>query len=153
MRGDQLESVERLLQEAQQLPASGRTAFLAGIGDPEIRKEIESLLGADADRDSGIGSVISEAAVLTGELAGRLIGHFRIIRPLGHGAMGEVYVAEDAKLGRSVALKMLPLEVPARHRTSSLVRARSSGGGRIESSEYRYRARNRRVGRTDFHCQ
>jgi serine/threonine protein kinase len=110
MRGDQIESVERLLQEAQQLPASRRTAFLTGISDPEIRREVESLLAADAGEGSGIGSVISEAAALTGQLAGRRIGHFRIIRPLGHGAMGEVYRAEDSKLGRPVALKMLPLE-------------------------------------------
>ena len=37
-------------------------------------------------------------------------GHFEIIRPLGQGAMGEVYLAQDVRLVRPVALKLLPTE-------------------------------------------
>ena len=41
-------------------------------------------------------------------IAGTLLGHYRVTRRLGLGGMGVVYEAEDQKLGRSVAIKLLP---------------------------------------------
>jgi serine/threonine protein kinase len=67
-----------------------------------------------------------KAAVLlpdgpTAPLVGQLIEHYKIVALLGKGGMGEVYLAEDTKLGRSIALKILPSDIGSRRHLESTV--------------------------------
>ena len=48
-----------------------------------------------------------------GDLTGRMLGDFRVLRRLGQGGMGQVYLAEQISLKRKVALKVLRPELAA----------------------------------------
>ena len=67
----------------------------------------------------------------------------QIVSPLGAGGMGEVYRARDSKLGRDVAIKILPPAVHRRSRSRRALRARSADARGAQSSAHRRHLRHR----------
>ena len=82
-------------------------------GDERLRLEVESLLSSYNSADlflesPAVGEVADRFVADSQELKqGDYLNHYQIIRKLGTGGMGEVYLAEDRKLERRVAIKVL----------------------------------------------
>jgi serine/threonine-protein kinase len=108
--------IKQVFYAALERASSDRAAFLdeACRNDGEMRSEVESLLNAHEQPDSLIDKPAFEVAadfMETREFTaaiGRAIGPYKIISQVGRGGMGEVYLAQDTRLGRRVALKLLP---------------------------------------------
>jgi serine/threonine protein kinase/tetratricopeptide (TPR) repeat protein len=121
MKPERYRQIEGLYHEALEREPEERAAFLAQAceGDEELHQEVESLLGYDERAEHFIERPPDDvaAAMLAGEqkqsMLGRTLGHYHIVSPLGAGGMGEVYLAEDTRLDRKVAIKFLPAESTA----------------------------------------
>ncbi|MCA1624635.1 MAG: protein kinase [Acidobacteria bacterium] len=110
------EQVKEIFDEALRHASDEREQFLDETcqGDEVLRREVQSLLSSF----DGANSFLKKPAV--GEVAevivsgnnhgveGQRISYYEIIRQIGAGGMGEVYLAEDVRLNRKVALKVLP---------------------------------------------
>jgi TolB-like protein/Tfp pilus assembly protein PilF len=120
MTPERWQKVEALYRAVYDCDAGQRAELLAQA-EPEVRREVERLLeqrtdhglldGVAIDLVNGIGGEDAPTAFATPIMRlepGSALGPYRVVAALGVGGMGEVYSANDTKLERLVALKVLP---------------------------------------------
>jgi eukaryotic-like serine/threonine-protein kinase len=120
MTPERWQQVKAVFNSALEYEPAERSSFVAKAcdNDETLQKEVESLLAAHEKDGSFIDAPAYQAAAESiledapAELKpGQVLGSYEIISFTGRGGMGEVYLAQDKRLRRKVALKLLPSSV------------------------------------------
>jgi eukaryotic-like serine/threonine-protein kinase len=133
------QQIKAIFHSAQEFGPADRASFLdSACGDDDsMRQEVESLLAADETNEDFLGTPAYElmAGVLADEktefVAGQEVGAYTILSSLGAGGMGQVYLAQDARLPRKVALKLLSAEVARDERRVQLFEHEAQAASRL----------------------
>jgi serine/threonine-protein kinase len=138
MHPERWQQIDRLFHLALEQEPGQRPAFLAKAcsGDKDLCSEIEALISAHEEAQSFIETPAFDLAAemltqgASGIGVGQSVGPYKIKSILGIGGMGEVYLAQDTRLGRPVALKILPrqftIDAQRVHRFEQEARAASA---------------------------
>ena len=118
---DRWQRIEKIFLAAADLPLEERPRYLreACGGDPELRREVESLLEADDTDEAPVGDVVRESvnSMVKHEFDGLSAGAWRLLDEIGRGGMGTVYRAKrtEGDFNIEVAIKILNrgIESPA----------------------------------------
>ena len=120
MSPERWQQVKQIFNSAVKYDEAERAAFLATAcrNDEELREEVESLIASHEKDGSFIDSPAYKRLEVSPEEMGELkpgqqIGSYAITSFLGQGGMGQVYLANDTRLNRKVAVKVLPSSVTA----------------------------------------
>jgi serine/threonine protein kinase/Tol biopolymer transport system component len=114
---DKWQGAKAVFDAVLQRPRSERESFLASVcTEGDLREQVEQLLRNHEQAGSFLskpllprhaGQVSSNMSLA----AGTRLGPYEIVAPAGAGGMGEVYRAKDTRLGRTVAIKVLPSDL------------------------------------------
>ncbi len=117
MRSEEWRKIEELLNAALELAPDGRRQFLNQLNaSPELRREVESLLACEEHANGFLDAPVlalsadfMEDENLNDGRAGEHVGPYRIVREIGRGGMGAVFLAEraDGEFEQEVALKVV----------------------------------------------
>src|SRR5437016_8907727 len=140
MKPDRWQQVQELYHAALEHPAASRADFLRSAcgHDEELHREVESLLGLESKAENFIEKPALEVAAKAMAadsgtfVIGKQIGNYQILSLLGQGGMGEVYLAQDIKLGRKVAIKFLPQYLAADERARKRLVTEAQAAAKLE---------------------
>jgi serine/threonine-protein kinase len=113
MTPERWQQLKQIFQSALEREPAERSAFVkqACAGDEALRCDVESLISSHDQAGDSIEAMAAEAATEMLEddraIVGKQIGHYQVLSHIGHGGMGEVFLAQDTRLGRKVALRLL----------------------------------------------